>query len=151
MFNTSNRVNKYFSRRPAWTLANSPMFKMRDIDTYDVADSRRSSTVMSIPGFNKLMTPRTNLNSTKYRKLLVKLKEPKNEEHIMQFMRSLYSRVSSYYLRRADVMNYYGDIESLEQVQTLLDIIFAGVLAATMFLCYFSINTSTNQALKNDT
>lgn len=151
MFNTSKVVNKYYTRRPAWTLANAPLFKMRDIETYEVADSRKSSTVMSIPSYNSLMTPRSNLNSTKYRKLLVRLKEPQNQEHIQQFMRTLYSRVSSYYLRRAEVMNYYGDIESLQQVQNLLDVIFAGVLAATMFLCYFSINSSISRALKNDT
>jgi ABC-type antimicrobial peptide transport system permease subunit len=79
-----------------------------------------------------------------YNKLNIKLKDPKNREHIKRLKRAIQKRFEDegYPDHRYRFRDVIAELEDLENVQFILKVIFAFIIAITMFLCFFSLSAS---------
>lgn len=68
--------NKYYFKRPAFTMKQCPLFDMNDRSKWNGGDA-----IMSIPAYNRMIKNNMSINETAYGSLIIKLKEPKNEAH----------------------------------------------------------------------
>jgi ABC-type antimicrobial peptide transport system permease subunit len=81
--------------------------------------------------------------------LSIKLKDPKNREHINRVKDALKDRleVSGFSVWDYRIRDIVEDFENLDQVQAILKVIFSFVISITMFLCFFSLSASMSANL----
>ena len=72
-----------------------------------------------------------------YEKLLIKFKDPENQDHKSQVTESF-----ARYLPALTANDATGDLETFEQVNIILDAIFNTIIVIAMFLCFFSLSSS---------
>jgi ABC-type antimicrobial peptide transport system permease subunit len=84
-----------------------------------------------------------------FNKLSIKLKDPKNREHINRVKSALKDRLeeSGFLSQDYHIRDIVEDFENLDQVQAILKVIFSFVISITMFLCFFSLSASMSANL----
>jgi len=93
-----NKYNsKYYRKRPIWTMKQVPYFNMKDRNTKGQNLNKGGSTsfVMNVPSYNRMISGTSSLNETVWQTLIIKLKQPENEEHIESVIESLESAMTN--------------------------------------------------------
>lgn len=80
---SKNKTNRYYRKRLMYTTASAPCFTMRD---RDVSGSHPVALV-SIPSYNRMIDPAMSINQTKWERLIIKLKDPTNKDHIKKIIK----------------------------------------------------------------
>jgi len=145
-----NKYNsKYYRKRPIWTMKQVPYFNMKDRNTkvQNLNKGGSTSFVMNVPSYNRMISGTSSLNETVWQTLIIKLKQPENEEHIESVIESLESAMTNDQLEGITIENYFSDLETNILVTRILDWIFNVIIAITMFLCFFSLCSSMSANL----
>jgi len=130
-----------------WTANQIPYFSMSD-------RSQRGMTyscVMSLPAYNTFVSPVSSLNETTYRSVLVKLKEPENEDHTAELIKNSKAAFNPIEANGIKIVNFFDDKETTQQVESILDSVFGVIIFITMFLCFFSLCSSMSANLMDQT
>ena len=106
---------------------------------------------MSIPSYNRMGSNNQNFNNTAWRKVIIKLKEPENQEHIAKVIKNIRSFYTGDMKDGIKTVNHYDDVETNDLVANILDIIFNVIISITMFLCFFSLCSSMSANLYDQT
>lgn len=102
---------------------------------------------MSLPSYNRMNGPTGSLNDTMYERLFVKFKDPENSEMIKNFIKEAKGSFKGPQANAIKIYNYFDDMETNDQVATILNIIFSVIISITMFLCFFSLCSSMSANL----
>ena len=146
---TNLRRNSLYRKRPKWIARQAPTFKMRD--RYEFLGNGEQAIIMSVPSFNDMISPHESVNNTYWQKLNVKLKEPSNREHIKRLIDACFSDLRLFQARNIEIYSYYDDKETLDEIKLILDVVFNGIMAITMFLSFFSLCASVSGNLMDQT
>jgi ABC-type lipoprotein release transport system permease subunit len=139
------RNNTYHRKRPLWTAAQAPAFTMKE-RSGQFGSGSESTFLMSLPSYNRLYDPRVSLNDTKWERLFIKFKDQNDEEVVKNFIDEVKGLPNN-----VRVFNYFDGNETMEQISTILDVIFSVIIAVTMFLCFFSLCSSMSANLLDQT
>jgi hypothetical protein len=139
-----DKPNKYYLKRPAFTMKQAPYFGMKDRRG---GKGGTASVVMNVPSFNRMMSNTKSLNETVWETLLIKMRDPKNTEHIQQVIETMKLVMSEDQLAGITFQNHFDDSDTDEMVNRILDWIFNVIIAITMFLCFFSLCSSMSANL----
>lgn len=84
-----------------------------------------------------------------YSRLTIKLKEPRNREHITRLKKAIRERMElqGFNSNLYQIRDVVEDLENLEKVQFILKVIFSFIISITMFLCFFSLSASMSANL----
>jgi len=126
---------KYFKRRPLFLAKSMPMYRMTDRDGF-------SSFLMSIPAYNRMVDPFMSLNSTRYRELVVKFKDPEDKETVRNFISACKQQMTPTEVNNVGFFDFFYDRETSDKVKLILDVIFMVIIVITMVLCLFSLTSS---------
>ena len=79
-----------------------------------------------------------------YNRLAIKLKDPRNREHITRIKKAIRERMElqGFNSNLYSIRDVVEDLENLEKVQFILKVIFSFIISITMFLCFFSLSAS---------
>jgi len=95
--------NKYYRKRPAWTMKNAAAFTMRD----RAATNNDATVLLSIPVFNSLVSPTQSLNDTTWERIMIKLWDSKNIKHIEQVMQTFKTSFTPVQANNIRFYNYF--------------------------------------------
>jgi len=140
------KQNKFYFKRPAFTMKQSPFFAMGDRSKWNGGDA-----VMSIPAFNRMIKNQISINETAYSTMIIKLKKPKNLKHQEFVIKTLRQVMSSDQQQGITIYNYFDNKEAQEDITKILDWIFNVIIGITMFLCFFSLCSSMSANLFDQT
>lgn len=104
----------------------------------------KDTALTSVPMFAKY----AGINSVQdvaYERLVVKMKDPNNEDHTNAFLRDI--RQAEYSALDFDIQNHNDLKSTFEQVTVILDMIFNIIIAITMMICFFSLSSSMSANL----
>ena len=138
-----NKTNRYYRKRLIWTASQAPCFTMRDRAT----NNQNPVALVSLPSYNRIMDPAMSINQTTWERVIIKLKDPTNKDHIMRIIKDCKSKFTPEQANGIRIYNYYDDTETTDQVTQILDIIFNIIICITMFLCFFSLCSSMSANL----
>ena len=109
------------------------------------------TVLLSLPAFNRLVSPMETLNDTKWERVMIMLKEPSNKEHIKKLIGDIKETFNAQQHNEIMVKNYFDDTDTNDTVSGILDIIFTIIIVITMFLCFFSLCSSMSANLYDQT
>lgn len=78
---SSNYTQKYFKKRPMFTMTNAAAFTMRDKEIRCCNDP---SVLVSIPEYNRIVGNTDGIDNTRFERLMITLKEPYNYDHVQK-------------------------------------------------------------------
>ena len=78
-----NRPNRYYRKRPMWVASQAPGFKMRD------REDGRQVMLVSLPAFNRIISPTRALSKVPYRKINIKFKDENDKQLKRKFMQEV--------------------------------------------------------------
>jgi len=142
-----DQPNKYYRKRPLWTARQAPAYTMRDRAPAGYA---RNTFLLSLPAYNRLISPFRSIKQTRWEGLVVQFKEPGTpayKENVKAFILDCKRRFSPAQANSIDFFDYFDDTETTEVVQLILDIIFNVIIVITMVLCLFSLCSSMSANL----
>lgn len=113
----------------------------------NIAGSNQPTVLLSLPAYNRLVSPMETLNDTKWERVMVMLKEPSNKEHIKKLLGDAKETFSARQHNEIRTLNYFDDTDTNDTVKDILDIIFTIIIVITMFLCFFSLCSSMSANL----
>ena len=119
-----------------------PTFKMRDRQEF-LSESQQA-VIMSLPSFNDIISPHESLNNTFWQKLNIKLKEPSNKAHLKRFLDACYREFRMHQAKNIKLYSYFDDKDTLDEIEFILDAVFNGIMAITMFLSFFALCSSVS-------
>jgi len=111
----------------------------------------KQAVVMNLPSFTRMVNPRMSLNNTKWERILIKMKDPSNREHVQKVITDLKQSFTPDQANNIGIWDHYDNKETLDLVQTILDIIFNIIISITIFLCFFSLCSSMSANLMDQT
>ena len=141
-----SKPNKYYFKRPAFTMKNSPFFEMNDRNRWN-----GGSTVMSITAYHRMVKNQFSINETSYDTLIIKLKEPANQKHLDFVLKTLRQVMSSDQLQGITIYNYFDNKATQDEITKILDWIFNIIIVITMILCFYSLCSSMSANLLDQT
>lgn len=124
--------------RPTWFLDGAPGFNMVG------ATGRRTSRqdqLISLPMYAKYA--RLRLRQIPMNRLLIKLREPGNKDHIKFLKDAITNNLDRTGLKdKFEIWSYQDMIATSSDAASTLEAIFNVVIVITMFICYFSLSSS---------
>mmetsp|Transcript_5162 Transcript_5162/g.7939 ORF Transcript_5162/g.7939 Transcript_5162/m.7939 type:complete len:207 (+) Transcript_5162:2498-3118(+) len=139
--NSASKDNLYYRRRAVWTAKQAPGFTMRD------RAGGTPTLAVSLPSYARMTEPNSGLNDTVWERMYIKLKDPSNTDDIKKVLGDIKATFSAQQANNMEIFNYYDDTDTIEQVTSILNIIFNVIIAITMFLCFFSLAASMSANL----
>ena len=109
---SKNKTNRYFRKRLMWTASSAPCFTMRDRSAID--NQQNAVAVVSIPSYNRMIDPAVSINQTKWERLIIKLKDPTNKDHIKKIIMESKSSFTPHQANSIHIYNYYDDTETTD-------------------------------------
>ena len=106
---------------------------------------------MNLASYNRMINPRNSLNNTEWERILIKMKDPTNREHVEKLITDLKSKFTPEQANNIGIWDHYDNKETLDLVQLILDIIFNIIISITIFLCFFSLCSSMSANLMDQT
>ena len=108
---------------------------------------RWDSLLVSLPYYSHIA--KTKISQLPYKLLSIKLKEPRNRDHMAILKKAIQNQLLDAGFTRKDFSftDVIKDFENMDQVQLILQVIFAFVISITMFLCFFSLSASMSANL----
>lgn len=73
---------------------------------------------------------------------MITLKEPFNSDHVQKVKMAITESFTENQSRMMRFYDYQSDLEDIEEIEFILNMIFAIIIAITMFLCFFSLCAS---------
>jgi len=126
--------NVFTRNRCMWSTSVMPGKQMTDRET-----SQSTSMLISLPLMKKLMGLTTSIPNFPFERVVIKLKEEGNEDHIAQVKKQL-NLLSQ--RKNAEVYDYNDAQGAFDDAASILDIIFNVIIISVMFLCFFSLSSS---------
>ena len=114
----------------------------------------RATLLLSLPAYNRLISPWRSIQQIKWSGLIVKFKDPGTDAYkanVKAFILDCKSRFSSTQSSSIQFFDHFDDTETIEVVQLILDIIFHVIIVITMVLCLFSLASSMSANLLDQT
>lgn len=105
------------------------------------------SVMLSLPMYATI--GRMRIDEVPFERLAIKLKDPKNNDHIKQITKALKQQLEStgYSSKTYSIKDIIEDQSSLKDVELILSTIFGVIIPITMFLCFFSLSSSMSANL----
>jgi ABC-type antimicrobial peptide transport system permease subunit len=72
--------------------------------------------LVSLPVFNRMLDPAISINQTTWERVIIKLKDPTNKDHIMKIIKDAKSKFNAEQANGIRIYNYYDDTETTDQV-----------------------------------
>ena len=72
--------------------------------------------MMSLPSYNRMHNPRMSLNDTMWERVLVKMKEPTNREHVQKVISELKGVFTPEQSNNMDIWDHFDNKETLDLV-----------------------------------
>lgn len=129
---TSN-WNVYITQRCLWSTKVMPGKQMSD------REGNSNQMLISLPLLRKLLAININYPYFPFEKLIVKLKEPENSDHISQAKVKMEEGTQGKQTSIYDATDTEGSFGDAKQI---LDVVFNVIIASVMFLCFFSLSSS---------
>jgi len=117
----------------------------------NVAGGNENTLLLSLPAWNRFVSPMETLNDTKWERCMVLLKEPSNKAHIKKLLTEMKDTFTPRQNNEIGIRNYFDDTDTMGMVKNILDIIFTVIIVITMFLCFFSLCSSMSANLYDQT
>lgn len=96
-----------------WTANQTPYFSMRDRDVRGLTNS----LMMSLPAYNRFISPTNSLNDTTYRSVLISMKDPTNDKHVQKVIKDAKATFNAKESNGIKIFNFYDDQETTETVE----------------------------------
>jgi ABC-type antimicrobial peptide transport system permease subunit len=107
--------------------------------------------MVALPEYVRQTGPNQSLNTTKWERIMVMLKDPSDTVAIKKLTDEIKKGLSPEVLDTIKIINYFQDDKTNDQVKNILDVIFNIIIAITMFLCFFSLCSSMSANLMDQT
>jgi ABC-type antimicrobial peptide transport system permease subunit len=124
----------------------APAFTMRNR-----AVAHTSTIMVALPEYVRQTGPNQSLNTTKWERIMVMLKDPSDTAAIKKLTDQVKKGLAPEVLDTIKIINYFQDDKTNDQVKNILDVIFNIIIAITMFLCFFSLCSSMSANLMDQT
>ena len=91
------------------------------------------------------------INDTDWERLMVTMKIPDDRQAIDRLINDLKQSFTPQQSSRIQVMNFFDNGNTHDEVDHILDVIFNVIIVITMFLCFFSLCSSMSANLLDQT